>query len=92
MWALVINPVAGQGKGTTVGTYAAGWLSQRKIPYTIITGNSSVALADHLSVFIEKNPECNGVIAVGGRWTSSHHLAASYSSSNSFHRNSRGNW
>ena len=66
MWALVINPVAGQGKGTTVGTYAAGWLSQRKIPYTIITGNSSVALADHLSVFIEKNPECNGVIAVGG--------------------------
>jgi diacylglycerol kinase (ATP) len=66
MWALVINPVAGQGKGTTVGTYAAGWLSQRKIPYTIITGNSSVALAYHLSVFIEKNPECNGVIAVGG--------------------------
>ena len=66
MWALVINPVAGQGKGTTVGTYAAGWLSQRKIPYTIITGNSSGALADHLSVFIAKNPECNGVIAVGG--------------------------
>ena len=66
MWALVINPVAGQGKGTTVGTYVAGWLSQRKLPYTIITGNSSVALADHLSLFIEKNPDCNGVIAVGG--------------------------
>lgn len=66
MWALVINPVAGQGKGTTVGTYVAGWLSQRKIPYTIITGNSSVALAEHLSGFIEKNPDCNGVIAVGG--------------------------
>jgi len=43
MWALVINPVAGQGRGTTVGTYVAGWLTQRKIPYTIITGNSSVA-------------------------------------------------
>jgi diacylglycerol kinase (ATP) len=66
MWALVINPVAGQGKGTTVGTYVAGWLSQRKIPYTIITGNSSIALADHLSVFIEKNPDSKGVIAVGG--------------------------
>ena len=66
MWALVINPVAGQGKGTTVGTYVAGWLSQRKLPYTIITGNSPVALADHLSLFIEKNPDCNGVIAVGG--------------------------
>jgi diacylglycerol kinase (ATP) len=66
MWALVINPVAGQGKGTTVGTYVAGWLSQRKIPYTIIAGNSSIALADHLSVFIERNPDSKGVIAVGG--------------------------
>jgi diacylglycerol kinase (ATP) len=61
MWALVINPVAGQ-----VGTYVAGWLTQRKIPYTIITGNSSVALGDHLSQFIEKFPDTPGVIAVGG--------------------------
>jgi diacylglycerol kinase (ATP) len=66
MWALVINPVAGQGKGTTVGTYVAGWLSQRDIPYTIVTGNSSVALGDHLSSFIKKFPNTNGVIAVGG--------------------------
>jgi diacylglycerol kinase (ATP) len=66
MWALVINPVAGQGKGTTVGTYVAGWLSQRDIPYTIVTGNSSVALGDHLSAFIEKVPDTSGVIAVGG--------------------------
>ena len=66
MWALVINPVSGQGKGTTVGTYVAGWLTQRKIPYTIVTGNSSIALTDHLTSLIEKNPECDGVIAVGG--------------------------
>lgn len=66
MWALVINPVSGQGKGTTVGTYVAGWLTQRKISYTIITGNSSIALTDHLTSFIEKYPECDGVIAVGG--------------------------
>jgi diacylglycerol kinase (ATP) len=66
MWALVINPVAGQGKGTTVGTYVAGWLSQRDIPYTIVTGNSAVALSDHLSSFIEKFPDTSGVIAVGG--------------------------
>lgn len=66
MWALVINPVAGQGKGTTVGTYVAGWLSQRKIPYTIVTGNSSIALGDHLAAFIEKFPDTPGVIAVGG--------------------------
>ena len=66
MWALVINPVAGQGKGTTVGTYVAGWLSQRSIPYTLVTGNSSIALTDHLASFIEKNPDTQGVIAVGG--------------------------
>lgn len=66
MWALVINPVSGQGKGTTVGTYVAGWLTQRKISYTIITGNSAIALTDHLTSFIDKNPQCEGVIAIGG--------------------------
>jgi diacylglycerol kinase (ATP) len=66
MWALVINPVSGQGKGATVGTYVAGFLKQRSIDYTIVTGNNSVALMDHLQTFIEKNPECEGVIAVGG--------------------------
>ena len=66
MWALVINPVSGQGKGATIGTYVAGFLSQKSIDYTIVTGNSSVALTDHLATFIEKNPNCDGVIAVGG--------------------------
>ena len=66
MWALVINPVSGQGKGTTVGTYVAGYLNQKKTPFTIITGNSAIALSDHLRVFIDKNPQCEGVIAVGG--------------------------
>jgi diacylglycerol kinase (ATP) len=66
MWALVINPVSGQGKGTTVGTYVAGYLNQHKISFTIVTGNSSIALGDHLRTFINKNPECEGIIAVGG--------------------------
>jgi diacylglycerol kinase (ATP) len=66
MWALVINPVSGQGKGTTVGTYVAGYLNQKKISFTIVTGNSSIALGDHLRTFIDKNPECEGIIAVGG--------------------------
>lgn len=66
MWALVINPVAGQGKGATVGTYVAGWLTQRKIPYTLITGKSSTSLADQLGNFLEKRSDCEGVIAVGG--------------------------
>ena len=66
MWALVINPVSGQGRGTTVGTYVAGYLNQHKVDFTIVTGNSSIALNDHLKTFIEKNPNCAGVIAVGG--------------------------
>lgn len=66
MWALVINPVSGQGKGTTVGTYVAGYLNQKKISFTIVTGNSSISLGDHLRIFIDKNPECEGIIAVGG--------------------------
>ena len=66
MWALVINPVSGQGRGTTIGTYVAGYLNQHNVEFTIVTGNSSVALSDHLKTFILKNPDCNGVIAVGG--------------------------
>lgn len=66
MWALVINPVSGQGRGTTIGTYVAGYLNRNKVEFTIVTGNSSVALSDHLKTFILKNPDCNGVIAVGG--------------------------
>jgi diacylglycerol kinase (ATP) len=66
MWALVINPVSGQGKGTTVGTYVAGYLNQNKVPFTIITGKSSIALGDHLRTFMNKNPQCEGIIAVGG--------------------------
>lgn len=66
MWALVINPVSGQGKGAAIGRYVAGYLNQKSIDFTIVTGNSSIALVDHLAIFIEKNPNCEGVIAVGG--------------------------
>lgn len=66
MWALVINPVSGQGRGTTVGTYVAGFLNQNKVDFTIVTGNSSIALTEHLRTFIGKNPDCEGIIAVGG--------------------------
>jgi diacylglycerol kinase (ATP) len=66
MWALVINPVSGQGKGTTIGTYVAGYLNQRGVDFTIVSGNSSHTMSDHLRSFLEKTPECNGVIGVGG--------------------------
>jgi diacylglycerol kinase (ATP) len=66
MWALLINPVAGQGQGAIVAKTVAGLLTQHQIQYTIVTGNSAVALSDHLKIFIKKFPDCQGVIAVGG--------------------------
>jgi diacylglycerol kinase (ATP) len=63
---LVINPVSGQGKGTTIGTYVAGYLNQRGVDFTIVSGNSSHTMSDHLRSFLEKTSECNGVIGVGG--------------------------
>lgn len=66
MWALVINPVSGNGAGTTVGTYVAGYLNQRQIAYTIIAGSSAIKMRENLQSFLEKNTSCQGVIAVGG--------------------------
>jgi diacylglycerol kinase (ATP) len=66
MWALVINPVAGQGKGASVGTYVAGYLNSRGIKYEIIIGRNGIDQADSLQRFLGRNPDCSGVIAVGG--------------------------
>jgi diacylglycerol kinase (ATP) len=66
MWALVINPVAGQGKGASVGTHVAGYLNSRGIKYQIIFGRNGIDQADALQRFLDRNPDCSGVIAVGG--------------------------
>jgi len=66
MWALVINPVAGQGKGASVGTHVAGYLNSRGIKYEIIIGRNGIDQADSLQRFLDRNPDCSGVIAVGG--------------------------
>jgi diacylglycerol kinase (ATP) len=66
MWALVTNPISGQGKGTTVGNHVAGYLNQCGVDFTIVSGNSSRDLEEHLRIFLENNSDCTGVIAVGG--------------------------
>jgi len=66
MWALVINPVAGQGKGASVGTHVASYLNSRGIKYEIIIGRNGIDQADSLQRFLDRNPDCSGVIAVGG--------------------------
>ena len=66
MWALVVNPVSGQGKGARLGTYVAGYLNSRAISYEIIIGRNSKDQGDLLQRFLERHPDCTGVIAVGG--------------------------
>ena len=66
MWALVINPVAGQGRGASVGTHVAGYLNSRGVKYEIIIGRNGIDQADSLQRFLDRNPDCSGVIAVGG--------------------------
>ena len=66
MWALVINPVSGQGNGARLGTYVAGYLNSRAIAYEIIIGRNSIDQGDLLQRFLDRQPNCTGVIAVGG--------------------------
>lgn len=66
MWALLINPVSGKGKGVLIGKKVAGFLRKRSINYTIVTGNNPLFLSEHLANFLAKNSDCEGVIAVGG--------------------------
>jgi diacylglycerol kinase (ATP) len=66
MWALVINPVSGQGNGARLGTHVAGYLNSRAISYEIIIGRNPIDQGELLQRFIDKHPDCKGVIAVGG--------------------------
>ena len=66
MWALVINPTSGSGKGATIGKHVAAFLSARNVEHQIISGNSAISMASKLAQFIGNFPKCSGVIAVGG--------------------------
>ena len=66
MWAVVINPTSGGGKGATVGAQVKGFLTSRSVAFEVITGASAKALVSALANFIVQYPDCLGVIAVGG--------------------------
>jgi diacylglycerol kinase (ATP) len=44
----------------------AGYLNSRGIKYEIIFGRNGIDQADALQRFLDRNPDCSGVIAVGG--------------------------
>jgi diacylglycerol kinase (ATP) len=67
MWAVVVNPISGAGKGAVLGTEVAGFFAGKKLPYEVITATSAERLRINLKVFLDKNGDlCSGVIAVGG--------------------------
>ena len=67
MWVVVINPVSGSGKGAILGTEAAGFFSERRLSYQIITATSADKLRSNLVEFLDSNVGLiEGVVAVGG--------------------------
>ena len=67
MWVVVINPVSGSGKGAILGTQAAGFFSERRLSYQIITATSADKLRSYLAEFLDSNVGLiEGVVAVGG--------------------------
>jgi len=67
MWALVINPIAGSGRGAALGREVAGYFAAKKLSYCIITAASALKIRQNLTEFLDINGEsCEGVISVGG--------------------------
>lgn len=66
MWAIVINPIAGRGKGATDGGRTAEFFDLHGIPYRTISGASATQTSSNLSVFLAEEKNCEGVVAVGG--------------------------
>ena len=68
MWAIVINPVSGGGKGAVLGREVAGYFAKHDLDYTIITATSAQKLKSNLDSYLDlpEGRNCQGVIAVGG--------------------------
>ena len=68
MWAIVINPVSGSGKGAVLGREVAGYFAKHDLDYTVITATTAQKLKSNLDSFLDlpEGRNCQGVIAVGG--------------------------
>ncbi len=66
LWAIVINPTSGRGKGADVGKTVAGYFSKHDLKYQIISGTSAANVLKDLRLFLSNHRQCPGVISVGG--------------------------
>jgi diacylglycerol kinase (ATP) len=67
MWAIVVNPVSGGGKGAALGAGVAGYFASKALPYQVITSTTAQRLHLNLQDFLDlQGDRCQGVVAVGG--------------------------
>ena len=69
MWALVINPMSGSGKGQVVGQEVKEFFVERGLVHEIIQGDGVSKVRETLSSFLAKYHDCPGVVVVGGDGT-----------------------
>ena len=66
MWAVVINPISGRGKGAVFGRRAMDFFDHHGVGYRMITGASADHTSRNLTAFLAQEKGCQGVVAVGG--------------------------
>jgi len=67
MWAIVVNPVSGGGKGAALGRQVAQYFEANSFFHQVITSNTAKKLQSNLKEFLDLHGDtCQGVIAVGG--------------------------
>lgn len=66
MWAIVINPISGRGKGAILGRRTMDFFDHHSVAYRMITGASAEHTSKNLASFLSQEKNCQGVVAVGG--------------------------
>lgn len=66
MWAIVINPISGRGKGAAYGRRTMDFFDHHGIEYRMVTGASAEHTSRNLTTFLRNEMSCAGVVAVGG--------------------------
>lgn len=66
MWAIVINPISGRGKGAIFGRRTMDFFDHHGVEYRMITGATAEHTSQNLTSFLTQEKDCQGVVAVGG--------------------------
>ena len=65
MWVIAINPAAGRGRASVMGSEVVNYFADNGLRYHVISANSATELRQILESFVDNN-SCNGVVSVGG--------------------------